>query len=49
MKYPDIKEKMPSWGYEAVGSSFEAFASEFNSDVIQFSKLINDSKNTLLD
>jgi hypothetical protein len=49
MKYPDIKEKMPSWGYEAVGSSPEAFTLKFNSDVIQFSKLINDSKNTLLD
>jgi hypothetical protein len=49
VKYPDIKEKIPSWGYEAVGSSFEAFASEFNSEVIQFSKLINDSENTLLD
>jgi len=49
MKYPDIKEKIPSWGYEAVGSSFEAFASEFNYEVIQFSKLINDSENALLD
>jgi len=49
MNYPDIKEKMPSWGYEAVGSSSEAFTLKFNSDVIQFSKLIKDAEITLLD
>jgi hypothetical protein len=40
---------MPSWGYEAVGSSSEAFTLKFNSDVIQFSKLIKDAEITLLD
>jgi len=49
MSYADIKEKMPSWGYEAVGSSSEAFNIRFNSDVVQFSKLIKDAEIILLD
>jgi tripartite-type tricarboxylate transporter receptor subunit TctC len=49
MSYADIKEKMPSWGYEAVGSSPEAFNIRFNSDVVQFSKLIKDAEIILLD
>jgi len=49
MSYADIKEKMPSWGYEAVGSSSEAFNIKFNSDVVQFSKLIKDAEIILLD
>jgi len=49
MNYADIKEKMPSWGYEAVGSSSEAFNIRFNSDVVQFSKLIKDAEIILLD
>ena len=49
MSYTDIKEKMPSWGYEAVGSSSEAFNIRFNSDIAQFSKLIKDAEIVLLD
>jgi len=49
MSYSDIKEKMPGWGYEAVGSSSEEFNIKFNWDLAQFSKLIKDAEIILLD
>jgi tripartite-type tricarboxylate transporter receptor subunit TctC len=40
----DIRARMPDWGYEPVGSSPEAFAARFRSDVELYARIARDAK-----
>jgi tripartite-type tricarboxylate transporter receptor subunit TctC len=40
----DIRERMPAWGYEPVGSSPEAFDARFKSDLALYARIVRDAK-----
>ncbi len=46
---PEIKEKLPVWGYEGVGSTPEAFSIKFRSDIAGYAKAVQDAKLPLQD
>jgi tripartite-type tricarboxylate transporter receptor subunit TctC len=46
---PDIRERMPAWGYEPVGSSPEAFQARFKSDLALYARIVRDAKVPLQD
>jgi tripartite-type tricarboxylate transporter receptor subunit TctC len=41
---PDIKERMPTWGYEPIGSSPEQFAVQYQDDIRAFAKVVKDAR-----
>ncbi|HZR70782.1 MAG TPA: tripartite tricarboxylate transporter substrate binding protein [Burkholderiales bacterium] len=45
----DIRERMPAWGYEPVGSSPEAFDARFKSDLALYARIVRDAKVPLQD
>jgi tripartite-type tricarboxylate transporter receptor subunit TctC len=49
MNSPEIKEKLPNWGYEAVGTTPEAFTLKFQQDLNAYSKTIKDAHISLQD
>jgi hypothetical protein len=49
MNSNEIKEKLPFWGYEAFGSTPEAFAVKFQQDLVSYSKTIKDAHISLQD
>jgi len=49
MNSNEIKEKLPYWGYEAFGSTPEAFAVKFQQDLAAYSKTIKDAHISLQD
>jgi tripartite-type tricarboxylate transporter receptor subunit TctC len=46
---PEIKEKLPVWGYEGVGSTPEAFSIKFRNDIAAYAKAVQDAKLPLQD
>ena len=46
---PEIKEKLPVWGYEGVGSTPEAFGIKFRSDIAGYAKAVQEAKLPLQD
>ena len=49
MSSPEIKEKFPNWGYEAMVTTPEAFAQRFQEDLKAYSKTIKDAHISLQD
>jgi len=49
LRLPDIVERLPAWGGEAVGSSPEVFAVRYRSDIAKFAKVVREAKVPLLD
>jgi len=45
----DIRERMPAWGYEPVGSAPEAFDARFKSDLALYARIVRDAKVPLQD
>jgi tripartite-type tricarboxylate transporter receptor subunit TctC len=45
----DIRERMPGWGYEPVGSSPEAFQAKYKSDLELYARIVRDAKVPLQD
>lgn len=41
---PDVMEKWPAWGYEPVGSTPDAFAAKFRSDVASYARAVKDAR-----
>ncbi len=39
----DIRERMPAWGYEPVGSTPEAFEARFKSDLALYARIVRDA------
>ena len=46
---PDIKGKLPNWGYEAVGSTPENFSIKYQQDLLSYAKVIKDAHIELQD
>jgi tripartite-type tricarboxylate transporter receptor subunit TctC len=46
---PAIRERMPAWGYEPVGSTPEAFQAKFRSDLDLYARIIREAKVPLQD
>jgi tripartite-type tricarboxylate transporter receptor subunit TctC len=46
---PDIRERMPGWGYEPIGSSPEEFQARFKSDLASYARIVRDAKVPLQD
>ena len=44
LKSKDIQDRLPSWGYEAVGSMPQQFAERFKADLMLNAKVIKDAK-----
>jgi tripartite-type tricarboxylate transporter receptor subunit TctC len=40
---PDIRDRLPGWGYEPVASSAEAFAAKYKADLALYAKVIKDA------
>jgi len=40
----EIRERLPSWGYEPVGSTPEQFAKRYADDIALFAKIVRDAK-----
>ena len=49
MNSPEMKEKLPNWGYEATSTTPEAFALRFQEDLKAYSKTIKDAHISLQD
>jgi len=45
----DIRERMPAWGYEPVGSTPEQFEARFKSDLALYARIVRDAKVPLQD
>ena len=45
----DIRERMPAWGYEPVGSTPEQFDARFKSDLALYARIVRDAKVPLQD
>jgi tripartite-type tricarboxylate transporter receptor subunit TctC len=45
----DIRERMPAWGYEPVGSTPEQFQARFKSDLALYARIVRDAKVPLQD
>jgi tripartite-type tricarboxylate transporter receptor subunit TctC len=41
---PDIRDRMPGWGYEPVGSTPEEFAARFRSDLAMYARIVKQAK-----
>lgn len=46
---PEVMEKWPGWGYEAVAGTPEEFASKYLADIKVFSKIVRDANIPLVD
>jgi tripartite-type tricarboxylate transporter receptor subunit TctC len=46
---PDVKEKLPVWGYEPVGNTPEAFAAKFRSDLAGYGRAVREARIPLQD
>ena len=46
---PDIRERLPGWGYEPVGNTPEQFAAVFRSDIAKYAKIIKDARVPLIE
>ena len=46
---PDIRERLPGWGYEPVGGTPEEFAARYSSDVAKYAKIIREANVPLID
>lgn len=46
---PEVKERLPAWGYEAVGSTPQQFAGKFRSDLLTYAKIIKEARIPLQD
>lgn len=49
LRLPDIVERLPAWGGEAVGSTPEAFAARYRADIAKFAKVVREAKVPLLE
>jgi tripartite-type tricarboxylate transporter receptor subunit TctC len=49
LKLPDIIERLPSWGGEAVGSTPEAFGQRYRADIARYGKVVREAKVPYLD
>jgi len=45
----DIRERMPAWCYEPVGSTTEQFEARFKSDLALYARIVRDAKVPLQD
>jgi len=45
----DIRERMPAWGYEPVGSTPEQFEAKFKSDLALYARIVREAKIPLQD
>ena len=45
----DIRERMPDWGYEPVGSKPEEFEAKFKSDLALYARIVREAKVPLQD
>jgi tripartite-type tricarboxylate transporter receptor subunit TctC len=49
LKLPDIIERLPGWGGEAVGSSPEEFNKRYRADIARYGKVVREAKVPTLD
>jgi tripartite-type tricarboxylate transporter receptor subunit TctC len=49
LKLPDIIERLPSWGGEAVGSTPEEFNKRYRADIARYGKVVREAKVPTLD
>ena len=49
LKLPDIIERLPSWGGEAVGSTPEAFSERYRADIARYGKVVREARVPYLD
>lgn len=49
LKLPDIIERLPVWGGEAVGSSPEEFSKRYRADIARYGKVVREAKVPMLD
>jgi len=49
IRLPEVKERLPAWGYEAVGSTPEEFTAKFRNDLATYAKIIKDARIPLQD
>ena len=49
LKLPDIIERLPSWGGEAVGSSPEEFSVRYRNDIARYARVVKEARVPLLD
>ncbi|MFM9970080.1 MAG: tripartite tricarboxylate transporter substrate binding protein [Burkholderiales bacterium] len=49
LKLPDIIERLPAWGGEAIGSSPEEFGKRYRADIARYGKVVRDAKVPTLD
>ena len=46
---PEIRERLPNWGYEPVGNSPDQFAAKYKADLATYAKVIREAKIPLQD
>ena len=49
LKLPDIIERLPTWGGEAIGSSPEEFSKRYRADIARYGKVVREAKVPTLD
>jgi tripartite-type tricarboxylate transporter receptor subunit TctC len=46
---PEIHDRLPGWGYEAVGGTAEAFAERYREDIARYARIIREANVPLVD
>jgi tripartite-type tricarboxylate transporter receptor subunit TctC len=46
---PDIRERLPGWGYEGVGGTVEDFADRYRADIAKYAKIIREASIPMAD
>ncbi|OFZ97337.1 MAG: hypothetical protein A3H35_13235 [Betaproteobacteria bacterium RIFCSPLOWO2_02_FULL_62_17] len=49
LKLPDIIERLPAWGGQAVGNSPEAFSARYRADIARYGKVVKEARVPYLD
>ena len=49
LRLPDIIERLPSWGGQAVGNSPEAFTARYRADIARYGKVVKEARVPYLD